>query len=89
MDSVALEVADTGVGIPHAQLEKIFEPFFTTRAESGGTGLGLGLCRMMISEMGGRIEVHSVLGQGTTFTVILHPASQPDHRPPRPAAAHD
>ena len=69
---VALHVSDTGVGIPRSQLEKIFEPFFTTRSESGGTGLGLGLCRMLISEMGGRIYVHSVLNEGTTFTVILH-----------------
>ena len=42
----------------------------------GGTGLGLGLCRMLISEMGGRIEVRSVLGQGTTFTVVLNPADE-------------
>jgi nitrogen-specific signal transduction histidine kinase len=73
MGSVAVEVSDTGVGIPRVHLDKIFEPFFTTRSESGGTGLGLGLCRMLISEMGGRIEVRSVLGQGTTFTVILNP----------------
>ncbi len=74
MDSVAIEVEDTGVGIPRIDLEKIFEPFFTTRADSGGTGLGLGLCRMLISEMGGRIEVRSVVGQGTVFTVLLNPA---------------
>ena len=76
MGSVAIEVIDTGVGIPRAHLEKIFEPFFTTRADRGGTGLGLGLCRMLISEMGGRIEVRSVLGQGTTFTVVLNPAER-------------
>jgi signal transduction histidine kinase len=75
MGSVAIDVSDTGVGIPRVNLEKIFEPFFTTRADSGGTGLGLGLCRMLISEMGGRIEVRSALGQGTTFTVVLN--SQP------------
>jgi signal transduction histidine kinase len=74
MGSVAIDVSDTGVGIPRVDLEKIFEPFYTTRADSGGTGLGLGLCRMLISEMGGRIEVRSALGQGTTFTVILNPA---------------
>jgi signal transduction histidine kinase len=74
MGSVAAEVEDTGVGIPRLELEKIFEPFYTTRADSGGTGLGLGLCRMLISEMGGRITVRSVLGQGTTFTVVLNPA---------------
>jgi signal transduction histidine kinase len=71
MESVAIEVADTGVGIPRVHLEKVFEPFFTTRAESGGTGLGLGLCRMLVSEMGGRIEVQSVVGRGTVFRVIL------------------
>ena len=76
MGSVAIDVSDTGVGIPRLNLEKIFEPFFTTRADSGGTGLGLGLCRMLISEMGGRIEVRSALGQGATFTVILNPAEK-------------
>jgi signal transduction histidine kinase len=59
------------VGIPRVHLEKVFEPFFTTRAESGGTGLGLGLCRMLVSEMDGRIEVQSVVGRGTVFRVIL------------------
>ena len=77
MDSVAVEVGDTGVGIPRVNLEKIFEPFFTTRADSGGTGLGLGLCRMLITEMGGRIEVRSVVQQGTVFTVVLNPADTP------------
>lgn len=80
MNSVALEVADTGVGIPRQNFEKIFEPFFTTRAETGGTGLGLGLCRMLISEMGGRIEVRSVVKQGTVFTVVLNPAEVPAER---------
>ncbi|MGD0899468.1 MAG: ATP-binding protein [Thermoguttaceae bacterium] len=77
MGSVAIAVSDTGVGIRRADLEKIFEPFYTTRGSSGGTGLGLGLCRMLISEMGGRIEVRSVLGQGSTFTVVLNPAAKP------------
>jgi signal transduction histidine kinase len=75
MDSVAIDVSDTGVGIPRMQLEKIFEPFYTTRAESGGTGMGLALCRMLITEMGGRIDVRSTLGQGSTFTVVLKPAA--------------
>ncbi|MBN2580982.1 MAG: hypothetical protein JXB10_18515 [Pirellulales bacterium] len=75
-DAVAVEVADTGVGIPRTDLEKIFEPFFTTRSESGGTGLGLGLCRMLIHEMGGRLTVQSTAGQGTTFTVILNPMEE-------------
>jgi signal transduction histidine kinase len=77
MNSVAVEVADTGVGIPRIHLEKIFEPFFTTRAQSGGTGLGLGLCRMLISEMGGRIEVRSAVQKGTVFTIVLNPVEAP------------
>ena len=76
-DCVAIDVSDTGVGIPRVEMDRIFEPFYTTRGESGGTGLGLGLCRMLINEMGGRMTVHSALGQGTTFTVILHPAGEP------------
>ena len=89
MDSVAVEVADTGVGIPRANLDRIFEPFFTTRADSGGTGLGLGLCRMLISEMGGRIEVRSVVQQGTVFTVVLNPAAGHDRPTVRRGAPDD
>ncbi len=50
---------------------KVFEPVYTTRAESGGTGLGLALCRMLVSEMGGRLEASSTVGQETTFRVLL------------------
>jgi signal transduction histidine kinase len=70
---VAIDVTDTGAGIPRGQLEKIFEPFYTTRAASGGTGLGLALCRMLIAEMDGRIQVQSTLNVGTMFTVVLQP----------------
>jgi len=77
-DCVAVEVGDTGVGIPRVEMERIFEPFYTPRGEAGGTGLGLGLCRMLINEMGGRMTVQSALGQGTTFTVILHTATGAD-----------
>lgn len=81
-EAVAIEVIDTGVGIPRVHLEKVFEPFFTTRAESGGTGLGLGLCRMLVSEMGGRMEVQSVVGRGTVFRVILDPVKVVPSRKP-------
>ena len=53
----------------------------------GGTGLGLGLCRMLISEMGGRIEVRSALGQGTTFTVVLNPMKPLAAVAPQPGAS--
>ncbi|MBN1764380.1 MAG: hypothetical protein JW860_03905 [Sedimentisphaerales bacterium] len=71
---VTVEVTDTGSGIRPEHLDKIFEPFFTTRQNEGGTGLGLALCRMLISEMGGDIEVESQLGEGTTFRIILNTA---------------
>jgi signal transduction histidine kinase len=71
---VAIEVADTGCGIPESNIDKIFEPFFTTRKDTGGTGLGLALCRMLISEMDGQIEVSSVPKQGTIFRLILNAA---------------
>jgi len=73
---VAIEVADTGCGIPESNIEKIFEPFFTTRKDAGGTGLGLALCRMLISEMDGQIEVSSVPKQETIFRLILNAAGQ-------------
>lgn len=68
---VAIEVQDTGQGIAPDKLEKIFEPFFTTKSQCGGTGLGLSLCRMLLAEMGGQIEVESVPEKGTTFRIIL------------------
>ena len=70
-ERVAIEVTDTGVGIPANHLDRVFEPFFTTRADSGGTGLGLGLCRMLLSEMDGSIDVRSRVDRGTTFQITL------------------
>jgi len=71
---IGIDVSDTGTGIPRGQLEKVFEPFYTTRAESGGTGLGLALCRMLTAEMDGQIQVQSTLNAGTTFTILLQRA---------------
>ena len=73
-ERVAIEVADTGCGIPESHIDKIFEPFFTTRKDSGGTGLGLALCRILVSEMDGQIEVSSVPKQKTIFRIILNAA---------------
>jgi two-component system sensor histidine kinase HydH len=67
--AVILNFTDTGPGIEPDKLEKIFEPFFTAKA--GGTGLGLAITKKIIEGHGGRIEVESVLGGGTTFRVIL------------------
>jgi signal transduction histidine kinase/CheY-like chemotaxis protein len=70
-DSVHLEIADTGPGIPFDIQEKIFDPFFTTKPEGTGTGLGLSICYGIAQDHGGRISVHSVPGHGATFTVEL------------------
>jgi signal transduction histidine kinase len=66
---VRIEVADTGVGIAPEHRAKLFEPFFTTRAE--GTGLGLSVSYGIIQAHGGRIDVTSEPGRGSTFTVTL------------------
>jgi two-component system NtrC family sensor kinase len=70
-DNVVLTVRDTGQGIPRENLEKIFEPFFSTKPPGEGTGLGLFVSRSIIEKLGGKIEVVSHLGQGTSFCIRL------------------
>ena len=68
---VVVEIRDTGLGMDEATRERIFDPFFTTKKLGHGTGLGLSICHGVISSLGGRLEVESELGAGSTFSVYL------------------
>lgn len=81
-EGVALEVTDDGEGIPKAALDRIFDPFFTTKDDGKGVGLGLAVVYGIVESHGGKIEVRTREGQGTTFEVTL-----PFEAETRPAAA--
>ncbi|OGB34356.1 MAG: hypothetical protein A3F78_06735 [Burkholderiales bacterium RIFCSPLOWO2_12_FULL_61_40] len=66
-----VEVSDTGCGIAAEHLPRIFEPFFTTRPIGKGTGMGLSMCFGIVADHGGRIEVSSTPGAGSSFRVCL------------------
>ena len=80
LNDLIIDVSDNGCGIEEKIKKHIFDPFFTTKSPSEGTGLGLTLCHNSIGEAGGRIEVDSVAGKGSTFKVIL-----PDNNIEKPA----
>jgi signal transduction histidine kinase/ActR/RegA family two-component response regulator len=89
-EGVALEVADSGVGIPVGMIESLFDKFVQGDASltrrHGGVGLGLTICRALAESMGGRITASSVEGKGSIFTVVLPLARM---AAPGPAAAPD
>ncbi len=66
-----ISISDTGKGMTHEQMEKIFLPFFTTKEVGKGTGLGLSVSYGIIKSLKGHIEVDSMPGEGSTFTIIL------------------
>ncbi len=78
--AIELIIRDDGIGIPEEHLAHIFEPFYTTK-EAGGSGLGLAISQNIVERHGGHIELKSVVGEGTTFKIVLPIDSQ------RPAAA--
>ncbi|MFL5356071.1 response regulator [Archangium sp.] len=88
-EGVAIEVRDTGSGIAADHLERVFEPFFTTKPVGLGTGLGLSICHGIVTGFGGRMEVESQLGKGSTFRIILRAAwaPSPTEQRQRPAVA--
>lgn len=80
--AMELVIRDDGIGIPEGHLAHIFEPFYTTK-ESGGSGLGLAISQNIVERHGGHIDVKSVVGEGTTFKIVLPIDSQ------RPAIRED
>lgn len=90
---VRLSVVDTGRGMTAEIKDRIFEPFFTTKGPGEGTGLGLATVYAIVSRMGGMISVHSELGVGTAFEVLLPEGSPidaqaaPDEIAPAPVVA--
>ncbi len=75
-ERIWFEVSDTGCGIPPEHRDRLFEPFFTTKPIGEGTGLGLALSFSIVQKHGGQIDIHSEVGQGSTFRVWL-PVKQP------------
>lgn len=74
---VTIEVADRGVGIDPKDLPRVFEPFFTTKPRGKGTGLGLTTVYRIAEAYGGRVDISSRLGEGTTVRVVLPRAEVP------------
>jgi signal transduction histidine kinase len=74
---VALEVIDDGAGIAAEHLSSVLDPFFTTKKRGQGTGLGLTIAADIVKNHGGRLEIDSIVGRGTTVRVLL-PKARPD-----------
>lgn len=75
---VEVTIGDNGTGMPAEQLKQIFDPFFTTKPRGKGTGLGLYICRQIVDEHDGSIQIESTLGEGTTVIVTLPAAGARD-----------
>lgn len=88
-DRVWIEVRDTGCGIPPENLKRVFDPFFTTKPVGQGTGMGLHLCYKIVQAHGGRISVESIVGQGSTFRVVLPVTGPPAAKEPRSSERHE
>jgi two-component system cell cycle sensor histidine kinase/response regulator CckA len=84
---VVISIEDSGSGIDAATRARIFEPFFTTKPEGAGFGLGLSTVREVVSMHGGRVEVESEIGKGTSFFLYL-PASAGQPMPVRITGGH-
>jgi CheY-like chemotaxis protein len=83
---VVVEIEDSGAGIAPQHRSRIFDPFFTTKPVGQGTGLGLSICHSIVTALGGKIELESEPGRGTTFRVLL-PACYDEAELPAPTVA--
>jgi len=70
-DWAVVEIEDDGAGIPPEIVDRVFEPFFTTKPQGEGTGQGLAIAHAVVEKHGGRLQVHSQVGVGTTFQIRL------------------
>lgn len=70
-NSILIQFRDTGCGISKGQLSKIFCPTYTTKADYNGSGLGLSVCKTIIEEFGGTIDLDSKIGEGTLVSIVL------------------
>ena len=66
---LSIIISDTGKGIPEDELPKIFEPFYTTKRN--GLGLGLAMTKRVVEEHGGKVNIHSIAGDGSTVVITL------------------
>jgi CheY-like chemotaxis protein len=80
---VRLRVSDTGTGMDTGVVQRAFDPFFTTKPKGEGTGLGLATVYGIIAQAGGRTQIYSEIGHGTTVTALL-PATEEPHAPELP-----
>jgi signal transduction histidine kinase len=80
--SVIISVADDGPGMTDEVARRCMEPYFSTKTRAVSTGMGLALVRALVTGVGGRVELESTLGVGTTVSLVLHAAARQGKAPP-------